>query len=152
MTQARACWSVLLAKAQDEASRVQAEMQQQRQRIQALQASRERLLRMHADYQRPPAPGATSVGMQDALNRRQFAAQLLTVLQRVDQDLAQAERVLAGMRQRLLVAEKERLKMQALFDQDQRNARKDAQAREQRQFDDLGVLKFNLGAQASSPL
>ena len=45
------------------------------------------------------------------MNRRQFAAQLLTLLDRVKQDIAQVERVMAHTRQRLAEAEKERLKM-----------------------------------------
>lgn len=152
MTENRTCWPVLLNKAQDEVSRIQAQLQQQRQRAQALQASRERLQAMYADYQKPQAAGAVCVGMQETVNRRQFAAQLLTLLDRIDQDIAQAERLMAATRKSLAGAEKERLKMQALLEQDQRNARKSAQQREQRQFDELGVMKFNLGAQASSPL
>lgn len=150
MTENRTCWPVLLNKAQDEVSRIQAQLQQQRQRAQALQASRERLQAMYADYQKPQAAGAVCVGMQETVNRRQFAAQLLTLLDRIDQDIAQIERLMAATRKSLASAEKERLKMQALLEQDQRNARKSAQQREQRQFDELGVMKFNLGAQASS--
>lgn len=148
MTQPRACWSVLLNKAQDEVARIQAELQQQRQRVQALHDSRQRLQRLYADYQRPPEAGATTAGMHETMNRRQFAAQLLVLMQRVEQDIAQMERVLAATRQRLALAEKERLKMQALLEQDQRQARKTAQQREQRQMDELGVMQFNLGAGA----
>lgn len=146
MTQPRACWSVLRNKAQDEVQRIQGELAQARQRIASLQGSRERLLRLYADYQKPVEAGSTSAGMQETMNRRQFAAQLLALLARVDQDLSQAERALAAIRQRLAEAEKERLKMQALVDQDLRQLRKAAAQREQRLLDDLGVAQFNLGA------
>jgi flagellar export protein FliJ len=86
--------------------------------------------------------------MQDTMNRRQFAAQLLTLLDRVKQDIAQVERVMAHTRQRLGEAEKERLKMQALVEQDLIAVRKDAAVREQRQMDELGVMQFNLGNSA----
>jgi flagellar export protein FliJ len=145
MLKPRACWSVLLTKAQDEVDRIQGELQQIRLRAQSLEASRERLLNLHADYQQAPATGSTSAGMQDTMNRRQFAAQLLTLLDRVKQDIAQVERVMAHTRQRLGEAEKERLKMQALVEQDLNAVRKDAAVREQRQMDELGVMQFNLG-------
>jgi flagellar export protein FliJ len=145
MLKPRACWSVLLTKAEEEVARIQNELQQIRLRAQSLEASRERLLNLHADYQQAPATGSTSAGMQDTMNRRQFAAQLLTLLDRVNQDIAQVERVMAHTRQRLGEAEKERLKMQALVEQDLAAARKDAAEREQRQMDELGVMQFNLG-------
>lgn len=148
MLKPRACWSVLLTKAEDEVDRIQGELQQIRLRAQSLEASRERLLNLHADYQQAPATGSTSAGMQDTMNRRQFAAQLLTLLDRVKQDIAQVERVMAHTRQRLGEAEKERLKMQALVEQDLNAARKDAAEREQRQMDELGVMQFNLGNSA----
>lgn len=148
MIKPRACWPVLLNKAQDEVNRIQNELQQLRQRAQGLQDSRARLLKLYADYQQPPEAGATSAGMQETMNRRQFAAQLLTLLQRVEQDIAQVERVIAAQRQRLAEAEKERQKMQALLDQDVRQVQKAAAQREQRQMDELGVLQFNLGAGA----
>lgn len=145
MLKPRACWSVLLTKAEEEVDRIQNELQQIRLRAQSLEASRERLLNLHADYQQAPATGSTSAGMQDTMNRRQFAAQLLTLLDRVKQDIAQVERVMAHTRQRLGEAEKERLKMQALVEQDLNAVRKDAAVREQRQMDELGVMQFNLG-------
>ncbi len=145
MLKPRACWSVLLNKAEEEVDRIQNELQQIRLRAQSLEASRERLLNLHADYQQAPATGSTSAGMQDTMNRRQFAAQLLTLLDRVKQDIAQVERVMAHTRQRLGEAEKERLKMQALVEQDLNAVRKDAAVREQRQMDELGVMQFNLG-------
>jgi flagellar export protein FliJ len=148
MLKPRACWSVLLTKAEDEVDRIQGELQKIRLRAQSLEASRERLLNLHADYQQAPATGSTSAGMHDTMNRRQFAAQLLTLLDRVKQDIAQVERVMAHTRQRLGEAEKERLKMQALVEQDLNAVRKDAAVREQRQMDELGVMQFNLGNSA----
>lgn len=148
MTEPRACWPVLLNKAQEEVARIQQELGTQRQRVQSLQDSRERLLRLYADYQRPAEEGSTFAGMQDTMNRRQFAAQLLLLLQRVDQDIAQVEQALAATRLRLAEAERERQKMQALLEQDQRKVRRQAALREQRQMDELGVLQFNLGAGA----
>lgn len=146
MNEIRSCWSVLLGKAQDEVAHIQAELQQVRQRAQSLQDTRSRLLRLYADYQQPAQAGSTSAGMHETMNRRQFAAQLLTLIARVEQDIAQIEHAQAAVRQRLAQAEKQRLKMQALLEQDQRKAHQYALKREQRQMDELGVAQFNLGA------
>lgn len=148
MTEPRSCWPVLLNKAQEEVNRIQAELQLLRQRAQGLQDTRSRLLKLYADYQKPSQSGSTSAGMQETMNRRQFAAQLLTLVDRVEQDIAHIERAQAGVRQRLALAEKERLKMQALLEQDQLKVRQSAVKREQRQMDELGVMQFNLGAGA----
>ena len=52
MLKPRACWSVLLTKAEDEVDRIQGELQQIRLRAQSLEASRERLHNLHADCHR----------------------------------------------------------------------------------------------------
>ena len=143
MNAPRACWSVLAQKAQDQVSLVQADMAQGRARLLSLQASRERLQKLYEDYQKPPTLGDTSPGMQEAMNQRQFSAQLLTLMQRVQQDLAQTEVALAQARVRLNEAERERLKMQSLVDQDLLAFNAHTRRREQRQMDEMGVLQFN---------
>ena len=143
MNAPRACWSVLAQKAQDQVSLVQAEMAQGRARLLSLQASRERLQKLYDDYQKPPAVGDASPGMQETMNQRQFSAQLLTLMQRVQQDLAQTEAALAQARVRLNEAERERLKMQSLVDQDLLAFNAHTRRREQRQMDEMGVMQFN---------
>ena len=148
MNKPRACWTVLLNKAEEAVSLIQADLTLARNRLQSLQASRERLQQLYNDYQKAPAEGSSSIGMQETMNQRQFAAQLLVLMQRVDQDIAQTERAMAQCRQRLAEAERERLKMQALVDQDLRNVQNNLRRREQRQMDDMGVMQFNLGTGA----
>ena len=145
MNQPRSCWSVLLNKAQDEVSRIQGQLQQLRDRLQSLQASRERLNQLHQDYLRPPQAGEVSTGMLETLNRRQFADQLLVLIDRVEQDRAQVEAAMAHVRAQLVTAERERLKMQSLLDKDQQQFKVSVQVREQRQLDEIGTLRFNLG-------
>lgn len=148
MNQVRSCWGVLLNKAQEEVSRIQAELQQLRERLQSLQASAQRLHQLHQDYLRPPQPGEMSTGMLETLNRRQFADQILVLIDRVERDKAQVEQVIAQTRARLLTAERERMKMQALVDQDAQQLKLSSQKREQRQLDEMGTLRFNLGSGA----
>jgi flagellar export protein FliJ len=145
MNQPRSCWSVLLNKAQDEVSRIQGQLQQLRERLQSLQASRERLHQLHQDYLRPPQAGEVSAGMLETLNRRQFADQLLVLIDRVEQDKAQVESAIAHVRAQLVTAERERLKMQSLLDKDLQQIKLSTQVREQRQLDEMGTLRFNLG-------
>ncbi len=140
----RACWSVLATKAEEAVSLAQAELTQGRARIETLNASRKRLQQLYDDYQKPPEPGSM-LGMQETLNQRQFSAQLLTLLKRVEQDLVQMTMAMAAARSRLAQAERERLKMQSLVDQDLLAFRTAKRRREQKQMDDLGVMQFNLG-------
>lgn len=146
MNQPRACWSVLLNKAQEEVARVQGELAALRERQQSLRASRERLLALREDYIRAPQKGAVSTGMMETLNRRQFADQLLVLVDRVDQDIAQVDQALARARARLLSAERERLKMQSLQAHDEKQVHDDRAQRERRQLDDLGTLRHVHGA------
>ena len=55
---------------------------------------------------------------------------------------------MAQTRARLLTAERERMKMQALVDQDVQQLKLSSQKREQRQLDEMGTLRFNLGSGA----
>jgi flagellar export protein FliJ len=143
MNAPRACWTVLAQKAEDQVSLIQAEMAQGRARLLSLQASRERLQKLYEEYQKPAANPDASAGMQGTMNQRQFSSQLLTLMDRVQQDLAQTETALKHCRVRLNEAERERLKMQSLVDQDLSAFNAHTKRREQRQMDDLGVLQFN---------
>lgn len=145
MNQVRSCWGVLQDKAQEEVSRLQAELAALRERLQTLKATRQRLLKLHEDYSRPPQAGQVSAGMMEVLNRRQFADQLLTLMDRVDQDMAQIEQAAAKARARLVAAERERLKMRSLQDVDERQVREARAQRERRQLDEIGTLRYQHG-------
>ncbi len=146
MNQARTCWSVLLNKAQEEVARIHSELAALGERLDALKASRQRLLLLHQDYARAPQAGTVTSGMQEALNRRQFANQLLTLVDRVDADLQQVEQAIARARARLVLAERERLKMQSLQAHDEKQVRDDRVQRERRQLDEIGTLRHHYGA------
>jgi len=146
MNAPRACWSVLAQKAQDQVSLIQGQLAEGRLRAVALQASRDRLQKLYSDYLKPPETGSASQGMQETLNQRQFSTQLLTLLLRVDQDLAQLNAAMAESRRELVKAERERLKMQSLVDQDLLAFRAHTRQREQQQMDAMGVMQFNLEA------
>jgi flagellar export protein FliJ len=136
----------LAQKAQDQVSLIQGQLAEGRLRAVALQASRDRLQKLYSDYLKPPETGSASQGMQETLNQRQFSTQLLTLLLRVDQDLAQLNAAMAESRRELVKAERERLKMQSLVDQDLLAFRAHTRQREQQQMDAMGVMQFNLEA------
>lgn len=140
----RSCWPFLVDKARKAVSAVQTEIAASRQRLEQLQANRDRLTQLYAEYhQRETSPQA-GMGMQTHMNQRQFMAQLLGLQQRVDVDIAEARASLAQQQARLVQAELEHQKMRALEAQDQAAVQKEQQQREQRQMDDLGVMQFNL--------
>jgi flagellar export protein FliJ len=146
MKQFSSCWGVLLNKALEEVGRIQAELQPLRERMLILQASAQRLQQLHQDYLRPPQAGEVSTGMLETLNRRQFADQILVLIDRVERDKAQVEQITAQTRARLLTAERERMKMQALVDQDAQQVKASTRLREQRQLDEMGTMRFNLSS------
>ncbi len=145
MTTERHCWTVLAQRSQDEVSQIQTELGQIRLRLDSLNASKARLEKLYEDYRQQENQANHSLqGMREVMNQRQFMTQLLTLMQRVANDVAQAEKNWADARARLMAAERERLKMQTLADQNAQAVLDLAEKREQRQMDALGVMQFNL--------
>ena len=74
---------------------------------------------------------------------RQFMSQLLGLVERVQTDMAHTRNLLEGLKERMIEAEKERLKMRTLAEKNDSDLRHQAQRMEQRQMDELGTLQFN---------
>jgi flagellar export protein FliJ len=81
------------------------------------------------------------------MNQRQFMAQLSTLMQRVQTDIQYTENALVGIKERLIEAERERIKMQTLADQNAAAVQKEENKKDQRRMDALGVMQFNLKPQ-----
>ena len=149
MRQARACWPVLVKKANDEVIQLQSELGQALARVEQLQASHQRLCNMYDEYRLKEQHTQTeALGMQASVNQRQFMVQLLNLQQRVALDLSKAQSTVAALRKKRILADIELQKMQALEEQDQLAVRRDQQKYEQRQLDELGVRQFNLRLQS----
>ncbi len=145
MTIERNCWTVLAQRAQDEASQIQAELGKTLARLESLNASKARLEKLYEDYrQQENSTNHSLQGMREVMNQRQFMTQLLSLMQRVANDVAHAEKTLTETRARLMAAERERLKMQTLADQNAQAILNLAEKRDQRNMDALGVMQFNL--------
>lgn len=141
----RECWSVLLNKAERRVKQAQADLAHQQQTQQSLQQSLTRVEQLYGDYRtQAQASDSASQGMQDALNHRQFLSQLDQLRLRLSDELTKSARSLQLLRQAVIEAERERMKMQSLLDEDLQRQRQRASAREQKSLDELGVRQYNL--------
>ena len=123
-------------------------MAQARQRLESLDSSRQRVQAMYDDYRlKLNDPQGASQGMREAMNQRQFMAQLLTLMQRVSTDIHHTQNLLDSYKERLLEVERERIKMQTLADHNALAVQKSLNRKEQKQMDSLGVMQFNLKPQ-----
>jgi flagellar export protein FliJ len=82
--------------------------------------------------------------MAETLNFRGFMQQVKALVQRVDADLAKANQDLDGKKMLLLAAEKKRIQMETLMEEDLKQVRAFHQKREQREMDAAGVMLYNL--------
>ena len=145
---ARPCWTVLADKAEDQVTAIQHELGQARKRLESLQSSQQRVQAMYDEYRdKINNPSQESLGMSEAMNQRQFMSQLLVLMQRVKTDIQHTENLLLSIKERLIEAERERIKMQTLADQNAMAVRKDLNKREQKKMDEMGVMQFNLRPQ-----
>ena len=145
---ARPCFTVLAQKAEEQIALIHSEMAQARTRLKSLSSSQARVQTMYDEYRLKLNENQNeSQGMREAMNQRQFMTQLLTLMQRVKVDMGHTENLLASIKELLIAAERDRIKMQTLADQNARAVRSVFNKREQRQMDALGVMQFNLRPQ-----
>jgi len=141
---ARQCWSIMAGKAERKLAQIQADIVRANKLLETLESSQQRLQFLYEEYRLQGANAAQlSHGMQDAMNQRQFMAQLATLSQRVAQDIEKAKAALASLRQQQAGAEIERLKMQTLDEKEVLAFEGRMRRREQRSMDELGVSQFN---------
>jgi flagellar export protein FliJ len=145
---ARPCWTILANKAEDKITLIQNELAYTRKHLDSLKNSEARVQKMYDEYRNSlTQSSAESLGMREAMNQRQFMAQLLTLMQRVKTDIQYTENALVGIKERLIEAERERIKMQTLADQNAAAVQKAENKKDQRRMDALGVMQFNLKPQ-----
>jgi flagellar export protein FliJ len=146
---ARPCWTVLTQKAEDKIALIQNELVQARVRLDSLRTSEQRVQKMYDEYRDGLTQSDTqSMGMREAMNQRQFMSQLLSLMQRVKTDILYTENAIIGIKEQLIVQERERIKMQTLADQNAMAVQREENKKDQRRMDALGVMQFNLKPQA----
>jgi flagellar export protein FliJ len=141
----RNTWVVLERKAHDQVRELQQQLGNLQIKTDQLQATLDRLMGMYAEYQSKENIGGKQIGLQNSMNQRQFMAQLLSLRERIERDLAHQQGLMAQLRAQLIRAEAERMKMQSLVDQQDQTERKLKGLVEQKRMDDLAVSRFNLG-------
>jgi flagellar export protein FliJ len=141
----RAAWPILAKKAKEKCEEAQAEVVKSRERVTHLEQSRERMEMLYLDYvQRSKEAEKKLHSMAETLNFRGFMQQVKALVQRVDVDLVKANQDLDGKKMLLLAAEKKRIQMETLMEQDLKQVRAFHQKREQREMDAAGVMLYNL--------
>jgi flagellar export protein FliJ len=141
----RAAWPILAKKAKEKCDQAMAALVKGREKIKSLEQSRGRMEALYADYlARSLEAEKKSLSIQESVNFRGFLQQIQTLIKRVDVDLQHAKFELDVLKGNLLAAEKKRIQMETLQEQDERRVREAAAKREQREMDAAGVMLFNM--------
>lgn len=139
----RSCWAALEDKAQRRINELQTEIAQAGQLLETLDASRIRLLTLYHEYRDQLQSRTEQLGMQEAMNQRQFMSQLQTLHNRVEADIERTLAHQAALQTSLREADTERLKMKTLRENAQAVHNKEVARLEQRAMDVLGVQQYN---------
>jgi flagellar export protein FliJ len=141
----RAAWPILAKKAKEKCDQAMAALVKERKKIKGLEQSRMRMEALYADYlARLIEAEKNSLSIQETVNFRGFLQQIQTLIKRVDIDLQHAKFELDVLKGNLLAAEKKRIQMETLQEQDERRIRDATAKREQREMDAAGVMLFNM--------
>jgi len=141
----RAAWPILAKKAKEKCDQAMAALVKGREKIKSLEQSRGRMEALYADYlARSLEAEKKSLSIQESVNFRGFLQQIQTLIKRVDVDLQHAKFELDVLKGNLLAAEKKRIQMETLQEQDERRIRDAAAKREQREMNAAGVMLFNM--------
>jgi flagellar biosynthesis chaperone FliJ len=141
----RECWTVLANKAQEKVSEAQNKAQKLQETLDKLFASRNRIQVMVEEYTEKSQNLEREMhSVAQSMNSRQFIAQLLQLIQRLDLDIEQAKINLKNARESVKILELERLKMQSLVEQDLKAVNTYLRKEEQKQMDAIGLTLFNV--------
>jgi flagellar export protein FliJ len=139
----RSCWAALEDKAQRRINELQTEIAQAGQLLETLDASRIRLLTLYHEYRDQLQSRTEQLGMQEAMNQRQFMSQLQTLHNRVEADIERTMAHQAALQTSLREADTERLKMKTLRENAQAVHNKEVARQEQHAMAALGVQQYN---------
>lgn len=135
-------WSLLTYKAQQKVNALQESLAGAQQQLEQLKASEQRLSSMLLEYQAQHAADiAQSHWVADALNQRQFMAQLTQLVGHAKQKVGAAHAQLAQIRKALLNAQLELSKCEKLEAHAREQERAQEKRREQRAMDDLAIIR-----------
>jgi flagellar export protein FliJ len=139
----RSAWSILLERARGEADRERISVVRASQRVQQLEAQRDRLVTLRADYEsRLREAQGQPHAITQSVNYRGFLGQIHGLMERLQQDLVSAEAVLAAARRQLIRAELECSKYELLLEREKGKAHAVEAVAEQRMLDAQGLSRF----------
>lgn len=137
-------WSLLTYKAQQKVNALQESVAGVQQQLEQLKTSEQRLVTMLAEYQEQyDTDVAQSHLVADALNQRQFMAQLTQLIDHAKQKVSAAQAQLAQLRKALLSAQLELSKCEKLEAHARAQERVQEQRRDQRAMDDLAIVRHH---------
>lgn len=135
-------WSLLTYKAQQKVNALQESLAAAQQQLEQFKASEQRLSAMLVEYQAQYASDvAQSHLVADALNQRQFMAQLTQLVGHAKQKVSAAHAHMAQIRKTLLAAQLELSKCEKLEAHAREQERVQDKRREQRAMDDLAIIR-----------
>ena len=135
-------WSLLTYKAQQKVNAQQESLAAAQQQLEQFKASEQRLSAMLLEYQSQHASNvAQSHLVADALNQRQFMAQLTQLVTHAKQKVGAAHAHVAQVRKALLAAQLELSKCEKLEAHARAQERVQEKRREQRAMDDLAIVR-----------
>ena len=141
----RAAWPILVKKAKEKCNEATVAVVKGRERITHLKQSIERMEMLHADYvARSIEAEKNLMTMSEVMNSRGFLQQIRSLISRVEIDLNHAIQELEIKKNALQLAEKKRIQMQTLLEQDLKRVQKAELKREQTEMDAAGVMLFNM--------
>ena len=141
----RNVWPLLAKKAKEKSDVALASLVKAREKVQQLQASRDRMQTLYEDYlEKSKEAEKKSHSMAQTMNFRAFMQQIQTLIQRVEMDMQTAQGQVEVCKRALQEAELKRVKMDSLVEQDLAAVRKFQRKREQREMDAAGITLYNL--------
>jgi flagellar export protein FliJ len=143
--QLRSCWAVLTKKAKDTEESLQRSYGDAQKKLRALQESRHRMDTLLEDYKKRALESQALLhSMVDTSNQRQFILHLQDLVNRVEKDIIQASIELDSIKQALLQATHQRMKMETMQEKDEQAVKTWERKRDQKEMDALGLTLFNL--------
>jgi len=140
-----AAWPFLAKKAKEKCDQALVALVKGRVKIKGLEQSRDRMETLYADYlARSIEAEKKSLNIQETENSRGFLQQIQILIKHINVDLQHATFELDVLKGKLVAAEKKRIQMQTLQEQDERRIRDAASKQEQRDMDAAGVMLFNM--------
>lgn len=139
------CWNLLAERAKQASLEAHTRVAEARGRVEKLEGSEAHIDKLRADYvERYNVTQKQAHKIGDNIAYRQFLEHLRGLRLRVETQTSAARVELNEAKAALLIAQREKAKMDAMVEREERNAQRLAAQKEQRELDAAGIRLFNL--------